>query len=95
MAMSESHRLPKTDNILEINALCQKSDTPNVTWDIWDRSKRYLSEIPHGGRVREFTRTSPADIVFDVSFKDPHGVLNWQVYGGFRMSGFYETSQAH
>ena len=95
MAMSESHRLPKTDNILEINALCQKSDTPNVTWDIWDRTKRYLSEIPHGGRVREFTRTSPAEIVFDVSFRDPHDVLNWQVYGGFRMASFYESPTAH
>ena len=95
MAMSESHRLPQTNNILEINALCLKSDTPNVTWDIWDRSMRYLSEIPHGGRVREFTRTSPAETVFDVSFKDPHGVLNWQVYGGFRMPSFYETSSAH
>jgi len=95
MAMSESHRLPQTDNILEINALCLDSATPNVTWNIWDRSKRYLSEIPHGGRVREFTRTAPAETVFDVSFKDPHDVINWQVYGGFRMPGFYEATSVH
>lgn len=89
MAMSEAHRLPETDNILEINALCQQAGTEDVTWDIWDRSQRYLSEIPHGGRVREYTRTSPAEVVFDVSFADPHGVLNWQVYGGFRTPSFY------
>lgn len=88
-AMSEAHRLPRTDNILEINALCIPVGMKNVTWDIWDRSKRYVSEIPHGGRVREYTRTSPAEVVFEVSFQDPHGVLNWQIYGGFRAPSLY------
>ena len=89
MAMSEAHRLPVTDNILEINALCIPAGTTDVTWDIWDRSQRYLAEVPHGGRVREFTRTDPAEVVFDVSFRDPHDALAWQVYGGFRTPNLY------
>ena len=91
-AMSEAHRLPLTDNMLEINALCQRVGKKSVTWDIWDRSKPYVSELPHGGRVREFTRTSPAQTVLDISFKDEGGVLNWQVYGGFHMADFYAKS---
>ena len=89
MAMSEAHRLPLTDNILEIHALCQQPAEEDITWDIWDRSKRYISEVPHGGRVREYTRTSPAEVVFEALFDDPDDVLNWQVYGGFRTPGFY------
>ena len=97
MAMSEAHRLPVTDNILEINALCIPAGTTDVTWDIWDRSQRYLAEVPHGGRVREFTRTDPAEVVFDVSFRDPHDALAWQVYGGFRTPSLYpsEGGAAH
>ena len=87
--MSEAHRLPLTDNILEIHALCQPPADEDITWDIWDRSKRYISEVPHGGRVREYTRTSPAEVVFEALFDDPDDVLNWQVYGGFRTPGFY------
>ena len=94
MAMSEAHRLPVTDNILEVNAMCIKAGTENITWDIWDRSKMYLSEVPSAARVREYTRTTPPEVVFEVTFDDPLDVLNWAVYGGFRTPSLYLPEQA-
>ena len=92
-AMSEAHRLPVTDNILEISAMCHRPETPNVTWDPWNRSMRHVSEVPHGGRVREYTRTEPAEIVFELDFRDPAGVIAWQVFGGFRTPSLYSTER--
>ena len=89
MAMSEAHRLPITDNILEFNAMCIQPRGREIGWDIWDRDTRYLAEIPHGGRVREFSRSQPAEVLFEVWFDDPDDVLNWQVYGGFRTPSLY------
>jgi len=89
MAMSEAHRLPQTGNILEVHAMCQRAEGRDVGSDVWDRSKVYLSEIPHGGRVREYSRAQPAEVLFELDFKDPHNVLNWQVYGGFKTPSFY------
>ena len=89
MAMSESHRLPITDNILEFNAMCIQPRGREIGWNIWDRDTRYLAEIPHAGRVREFSRTQPAEVLWEVWFDDPHDVLNWQVYGGFRTPSLY------
>jgi len=83
-AMSEAHRLPTTDHILEISAMCHKPLSKDVTWDPRDRSKPHPADIPHGGRVREYTRTKPAEVVFELDFRDPDDVIAWQVYGGFR-----------
>lgn len=94
MAMSEAHRLPETDNILEFNAMCIRPKGRDIGWHVWDRSKRYLSEIPHGGRVREYSRTQPAKVLFELNFEDPSNVLSWQVYGGFRVPNLY-WSEAH
>ena len=90
MAMSESHRLPLTDNILEFNAMCIQPLGREIGWHVWDRTVRYLSEIPHAGRVREYSREQPTEILFEVIFDDPHDVLSWQVYGGFRSPGLYK-----
>ncbi|MEM8936267.1 MAG: aryl-sulfate sulfotransferase [Pseudomonadota bacterium] len=83
-AMSEAHRLPQTDNILEINAQCGPIGVEGATWDPWILDKPHIAEMPRGGRVREYTRTSPADVVFEARFEDPSQVINWEVYGGYR-----------
>jgi len=87
-AMSEAHRLPQTDNILEINAQCGTPMMEGVTWDPWDLSKVHMSEMPRGGRVREYTRTENPKIVFNARVHDPAEVLIWEVYGGFKIPDF-------
>ena len=88
-AMSEAHRLPKTDNILEINALCAKAGMKGITWDPWDMSKRHQSELPRGAKVREYTRESVPEIVWSLHFKDDDEVLQWEVFGGLRTPSLY------
>jgi len=90
-AMSEAHRLPQTSNILEVNAQCAPVGVENTTWNPWDLTKEHISEMPRGGRVREYTHTTPAEIVFDVSFLDTFGVLGWEVYGGFHKKSLYSV----
>ena len=87
--MSESRRLPKTGNILEINGMCVPAGVQGATWNAWDLSKRFIEQFPHGGRVREYTRTDPADVVFEARFWDPHEVIGWQNYGGLKTPSLY------
>ena len=91
-AMSEAHRLPETNNVLEINAQCGPPMLEDVTWDPWDLTRPHMSEMHRGGRVREYTRTDPAEVVFELDFTDPAGVLQWEVYGGFRTPSLYSSA---
>ena len=88
-AMSEAHRLPTTNNILAINAMCAKAGTKDLTWNPWDLTKRHQAELPRGARIREYTHQMPPEVVYELRFDDPHDVLQWEVYGGFRTPSLY------
>jgi hypothetical protein len=84
-AMSDAWRLPETDNHLIIYAFCLPL-LEGVTQDEMDPTKRSAGDLPYGGRIEEYAGD---DIVFRADFADPNDLIQWEVYGGFRSSGFY------
>ena len=91
-AMGDAHRLPKTDNMLVIFALCVPY-VEGLTFDEYDATHRHVDEFPNHGRVREYTRTTPAEILFDVDILDTDDMLQWEVYGGLRAPSLYPKDE--
>lgn len=88
-AMGDAHKLPATGNHLVVYALCVPR-IPDLTYDIWDTSRRQVDEYPYGGRIREFSAKG-SERVFDVDIGDNDDVLNWEVYGGLRAPSLYPS----
>ncbi len=91
-AMGDAHRLPKTDNMLLIYSLCIDM-RPGTTLNEFDTDKPFNQLFPgQGPRIREYTRASPAEILFDVRFRDPEDLISWAAYGGLRTPSLYPAS---
>jgi arylsulfate sulfotransferase len=89
MAMGDAHELPATGNILVVDSLCDYRGQAQ-TWDPWDFSKRQVFDVIHWSRIREYRRDgSTTEVVFDVEVRDPHEVLQWEVFGGLRTPRLY------
>lgn len=94
IAMGDAWRLPRTNNILEISAICARS-LPGMTWNDNDLARPFpLDFAAAPSRVREYTRAQPPEIVFEARFSDPNGLLRWDVYGGERIETLYPESWA-
>jgi hypothetical protein len=44
---------------------------------------------PDPPRIREYTRTQPAEILFEARLRDPNDLIHWEVYGGQRIPSLY------
>ncbi len=86
-AMGDAHRLPKTDNMLVIDSMCM-TKRDDYTWDEYG-NEPYPDDYPFTPRIREYTHTQPAEIVFDIEISDPHDLFSWNVYGGMRVPSLY------
>lgn len=87
-AMGDAHRLPRTNNILVAYSLC----FPNLkveTFDSMDRSKVHTDDLPTSPRIQELTRTTPPRVLFEVWLKPPFDLIQWEVYGVYRMPSLY------
>ncbi|MFO0449558.1 MAG: aryl-sulfate sulfotransferase [Pseudomonadota bacterium] len=92
IAMSDAWRLPKTDNILEIAAICSRN-RPGMTWNDQDWTRpNPQDQAPNASRVREYTRTSPSEILFEVLVRDPRDLIAWELYGGQRIPALYPAT---
>ncbi len=87
-AMSDAHRLPTTDNMLVIYAI-DVIRRPGLTYEEFEPCLPSVSQFPHGARIREYTRTTPAEVLFEVFVRDPDEVIQWEVYGGLRAPSLY------
>lgn len=88
-AMGDAHRLPKTDNMLVIYSFCIDM-RPGTTLNETDTDKIFNGVFPtQGPRIREYTHTSPAELLFDVRMRDPSDVISWTAYGGERIADLY------
>jgi hypothetical protein len=92
-AMGDAHRLPQTDNVLVIYAICVPR-RPNLAYDEWQTEKPSVAEFPFGARIREYTRTTPPETLFDLEVADPNDVIQWEVYGGLRVPSLYPPQVA-
>ncbi|MEO1081715.1 MAG: aryl-sulfate sulfotransferase [Pseudomonadota bacterium] len=84
-AMSDAWRLPQTNNYLVIHAFCLPRHA-GMTEDSMDETRRAPGDFPYGGRILEY---SGEDLVLRINVVDPNDLIQWEVYGGFRASGFY------
>jgi hypothetical protein len=93
-AMGDCHRLPRTKNMLVIDSCCIPEGpelnwqgtvtTADLTWNEWDRGSWIIADFPLWGRIREYSRNSARDIVFEIVVRDPDDIVGWEVYGGLR-----------
>ncbi|MCG8443428.1 MAG: aryl-sulfate sulfotransferase [Caulobacterales bacterium] len=90
-AMSDAHKLPRTGNHLVFFAFCMPQDG-EVTYDDFDYSKRHLDEFPFGGFIREYGHDPDDPLVFEASVKDPHDLIQWEIYGGLKVEDLYGPS---
>jgi len=56
-----------------------------------DETKRVIDDLPYGGRIVEYAGD---DIVFRAEIVDPHDLLQWEVYGGFKSPSIYNESDS-
>ena len=89
-AMSDAWRLPQTDNRLVIFAFCLPR-MEGVSQDPRDETRRYVGDLPYGGRAVEY---AGGDVVFQVEIKDEFDLQQWEMYGGFKSSGIYHDPSA-
>lgn len=99
-AMGDAHRLEETDNMLVIDSFCFPQSDPidklghirraDLQWDEWDRSKWHPSDFAYWARIREYQRSADKKIVFEAIFEDPHDIMGWEVFGGFKTRAFGE-----
>ena len=87
-AMGDAHRLPETDNILAVYALCVPR-LPDLTYNEFDNTKRHVDDPPHGALIRQYARTSPPEPVLEIEISDPFDLIQWEVYGGIHLPGLY------
>jgi arylsulfate sulfotransferase len=81
--MGDAHRLPVTDNMLVVYSICMLR-RPGMTLSEYEKDKLAESQAPYEAFVREYTRSTPPQIVFEARIRDPNDVMQWEVYGGFR-----------
>lgn len=92
IAMSDAWRLPRTDNILEVAAICARN-RPGMTWNDQDWTRPSPEDqARNASRLREYTRTVPAEVLFEVLVRDPNDLISWELYGGQRIDSLYPTS---
>lgn len=91
-AMSDAHRLPLTGNMLVIEAICSER-AAGLTNDQFAAAK-HIDEMPTHGRIREYTHTNPAKVLFEALVQDPYEVVSWEVYGGLRIASLYPPGRA-
>jgi arylsulfate sulfotransferase len=87
-AMGDVHWLPQTDNILVFYGVCM-ARRDDMTWGPMDI--RSIGEFPMWTRVREFTHTNPAEIVFEVHIEDLEEIFTWATFGGMKIPSLYPS----
>jgi hypothetical protein len=94
IAMGDAWRLPQTDNILEVAALCVRN-RPGMTWNDKDESRPSPEDqAQNGARIREYTRTATPEVLFEAVVRDPSDLVSWMVYGGQRIKSLYPKDGA-
>jgi len=87
-AMGDAHRLPQTNNILVIWPMCPPT-VKGASYIETSDAPLYAGQLAYRGRIREYTRTMPAEILFDAEIGDPYDVMQWELFGGFKVPSLY------
>jgi hypothetical protein len=72
--MGDAWRLPRTNNILVIYAMCLRN-RPGMSWNDNSPLPSPEDQAPNASRIREYTRSDKPDIVFEVLARDPNDLV--------------------
>ena len=83
-AMGEADVMPQTGNVLVFYGSAAVVTDTSLGWeDVLGQR----SSVNRGTRVREFTRSQPAECVFDIELRDEsRNQIRWAIYGGARIN---------
>lgn len=84
-SMSDAHRFKETKNHMVIDANIYSSKETNLTLDDYDHTRRHVDYIYQFARVREYDKDTH-DVVFEAFVRDPHEILYYNIFGGFRVN---------
>ena len=90
-AMGEADAMPTTGNVLLFYG--SAAVVTDMSLD-WDDVLAPGGSTDRGTRIREFTRTVPSEIVWDIDIYDAsENQVRWGIYGGARITQFGNHSE--
>ncbi|MDE0626448.1 MAG: aryl-sulfate sulfotransferase [Bryobacterales bacterium] len=85
-AMGEADAMPITGNVLLFYGSAAVVTDSSLTWE---QVLAPGGSTDRGTRIREFTRTNPSEIVWDIDIYDhSDNQVRWGIYGGARIAQF-------
>ena len=69
-AMGDAHELPRTGNVLIVDSMVM-TKRKDMQWDEWDRTRLHPNDFPYSVRIREVTRQSPPEVLWELDLRDP------------------------
>jgi hypothetical protein len=90
-AMSDARQLPKTGNILIIDAICADREMGLGVDEF--AAQKYVSEVPSYGRIREYDHATK-EVLFEVIVEDPNEQTAYELFGGLRIPSLYPPGRA-
>jgi len=90
-AMSDASRLPKTGNVLVIDAIC--ADRERGLGVDEAAAQKYLGDMAYYGRVREYAHSSK-EVLMEILIEDPYEVESYEIFGGLRIPSLYPPGRA-
>lgn len=92
-AMGEADVMPQTGNVLVFYGSAAVVTDKSLRWENVLGAR---SVVNRGTHVREFTRTQPAECVFDIELRDEsENQIRWAIYGGARINTLGDDSRAN
>ena len=90
-AMSDARRLPRTGNVLVIDAICADRERGLAVDE--SAGQKYLGEVTYYGRIREYAHT-PKEVLMEILVEDPNELVAYEVFGGLRIPSLYPPGRA-
>ena len=88
-AMGDAHRFEETDSAMVIHSIAMPKGRTDIGMDEDDRTVRYVAEFPSYARILEYDRKDIANVLFDVTVRDPNELVQWEVFSGVRVDNLY------
>jgi len=88
--MGDAHKLAITGNMLVVWAHCVMR-TPGQVYSSNDQSGIFFNELSMSTMLREFSRNSASEIVYEIEFYDKDKRVNWGMYGALVIPNLYPS----
>ena len=66
----------------------------DMQWDEWDRTRLHPNDFPYSVRIREVTRQSPPEVLWELDLRDPDDLMSWEVFGAVHVTSLWNGTRA-